>query len=305
MIKVSIIVPVYNVESFLEECLDSILNQDYKNYEVLLINDGSTDRSLEIANKYVLLFKGKLNIISQINSGLSASRNKGIENAKGTYIYFLDSDDYINKNTLSLCVNYFDLYSVDIVFFDGKPFFDGVDDSGLINTNYIRGVERGVYENTSLLYLFLSGHYIVQACCYMIRRSAYFNNRFPVGILHEDNYFTTKLLCSDNYKSFVLNEVLYNRRFRLNSIMTTKKTIENVNGYLKSGSLLYDDCTNNTVIKKYCYVLYNRALDIIINDNIKISFSYKLKVLREFFVRSAPIKLYVKVLFPKWIKFVK
>ena len=83
MIKVSVIVPVYNVEAYLKECLDSLLNQDCDDYEVILINDGSTDSSLEIANEYKSIFKEKLIIISQDNSGLSSARNNGIENAKG------------------------------------------------------------------------------------------------------------------------------------------------------------------------------------------------------------------------------
>tara|TARA_R110002124_G_scaffold68695_2_gene185535 strand:- start:20728 stop:21645 length:918 start_codon:yes stop_codon:yes gene_type:complete len=305
MIKVSVIVPVYNVEAYLKECLDSLLNQDCDDYEVILINDGSTDSSLEIANEYKSIFKEKLIIISQDNSGLSSARNNGIENAKGEYIYFLDSDDYINNDMLSLCINCFELYNVDIVFFDGDSFVDGIERSELITSNYIRGVESGVYKNKELLSKFLSGHYIVQACCYMIRRSVYFLERFPVGILHEDNYYTTKILGRDDSKSYVLNSILYNRRYRENSIMTTRRNINNVNGYLLSGRLLYEEHVGNLLIKEYSYILYNRAVDIVIEEDVNISIQYKFFLFVDFIKKKVPFKLYIKMLFPKIIKLMR
>ena len=93
----SIILPVYNVKQFLEDCLDSILVQEYSNYEILLIDDGSTDGSTEICNNYSKLNE-KIKFIRQENKGVGAARNNGIKNAKGKYIYFLDSDDFIVAN---------------------------------------------------------------------------------------------------------------------------------------------------------------------------------------------------------------
>ena len=99
MEKVSVIIPVYNTERYLEECLDSICGQTYKNIEIILINDGSTDNSLKICESY----KSKDNriiIINKENTGVSDSRNIGIEKSTGKYIFFLDSDDYLEKNTI-------------------------------------------------------------------------------------------------------------------------------------------------------------------------------------------------------------
>ena len=94
MPKFSIIIPVYNVEKYIKKCLDSVVNQTVKDYEVILINDGSTDNSMEIAKKY------SFKIINQKNQGQSAARNHGIKEAKGDYIVFLDSDDTIEKDYL-------------------------------------------------------------------------------------------------------------------------------------------------------------------------------------------------------------
>lgn len=94
MPKYSIIIPVYNVEAYIKKCLDSVVNQTYKDYEVIIINDGSTDHSMEIAKDY------HFKIINQENKGQSAARNRGMKQAKGEYIVFLDSDDTIEKDLL-------------------------------------------------------------------------------------------------------------------------------------------------------------------------------------------------------------
>lgn len=105
---VSIIIPVYNTEQFLEECLNSIVNQTYKNLEIILINDGSTDSSLEICKKYQQKDK-RIILISQENKGAGVARNKGLDIAKGEYITFVDSDDFVNlkmiETFLKACLN--------------------------------------------------------------------------------------------------------------------------------------------------------------------------------------------------------
>lgn len=104
MTKLSIIVPIYNVEQYLRKCVDSLLAQDYDNYEIILVDDGSTDDSWQIVQEYVSRFRGledeRIRGIHQQNAGLSAARNAGIAIAKGEYLMFVDSDDYIEQNVL-------------------------------------------------------------------------------------------------------------------------------------------------------------------------------------------------------------
>ena len=92
--KFSIIVPVYNTEKYLKRCLDSIKSQSFKDYEVIIVNDGSTDNSSDTISKY------PYKVINQENQGLSMARNNGVKEASGEYLIFLDSDDYIEKNLL-------------------------------------------------------------------------------------------------------------------------------------------------------------------------------------------------------------
>ena len=102
--KVSIIVPVYNAEKYLIRCVDSIINQTYKNLEIILINDGSIDNSLEIMKKYKVI-DNRIIIIDKKNEGVSIARNVGIKSSSGKYICFVDSDDYIENNMIQILDN--------------------------------------------------------------------------------------------------------------------------------------------------------------------------------------------------------
>lgn len=97
----SVIIPAYNAGKFLDKAVDSVLNQDFDNYELIIVDDGSTDNTLEICNTYAEKFKDKVIVVSKGNKGVSAARNTGIKKACGKYILFIDSDDYIEPNSLS------------------------------------------------------------------------------------------------------------------------------------------------------------------------------------------------------------
>ena len=112
--KVSIIIPIYNVEKYIEKCLNTIINQTYKNIEIILIDDGSTDKSSNICDKYSKIDE-RIKVIHKQNEGVSIARNDGIELSTGKYIVFIDPDDYVSKNhieTLYSCIN---INNVDLV----------------------------------------------------------------------------------------------------------------------------------------------------------------------------------------------
>ena len=115
--RYSVIVPVYNVEKFLAKCLDSILNQDFDDYEIIAVNDGSTDSSLEILNEYSKK-TDKIKVINQDNKGLGGARNTGIDVASGDYLVFIDSDDYVDNQMLSQLNSVLSTNSFDILAFE-------------------------------------------------------------------------------------------------------------------------------------------------------------------------------------------
>lgn len=135
---VSIIVPVHNVEAYLEKCLDSLINQTFDNYEIIIVNDGSTDRSKEIAERYKDKYSNIV-LINQEQKGVGEARNTGIEASKGEYILFVDSDDYIHRDTLKLTYNKSIETQADIVTFGYTVVSESGDtifyDRGFENTN--------------------------------------------------------------------------------------------------------------------------------------------------------------------------
>ena len=125
MILVSVVIPVYNVEAYLRKCVESVLGQTYQNMEIILLNDGSTDTSGEVCDYYAKIDR-RVRVIHKENEGLAETRNKGIAEALGEYILFVDSDDYIHEKTLEWTCEKAEKYAADIVVFD----YVSVDEKG-------------------------------------------------------------------------------------------------------------------------------------------------------------------------------
>lgn len=115
MCEISVIIPIYNVEKYLEKCVDSVLNQIFKNIEIILVNDGSTDSSGEIMESYQTKFPAIVKGYSKMNGGLSSARNYGLERVNGKYVTFLDSDDYLDEDYLETLYNLAEMNNSDMV----------------------------------------------------------------------------------------------------------------------------------------------------------------------------------------------
>ena len=111
---VSIVIPIYNVEIYLKKCINSILNQNFNDFEIILVNDGSTDSSLDICNEY-LKKDTRINLVNKTNGGLSSARNAGLNVAKGKYISFIDPDDCINENYFNILINKAEMNDCDVI----------------------------------------------------------------------------------------------------------------------------------------------------------------------------------------------
>lgn len=216
--KFSIIIPVYNVEAYLHQCLDSVLCQDFSDWEVVCVNDGSTDGSAAILEDYVAK-DARFRLVTQPNGGLSAARNAGLDAAQGEYILFLDSDDWLVENALKVLST--NLSGEDMLCFSGRRFFEkthGFNPSDLLkNGDYQSGMDY-YNENALLPRDFAFVCVVLRA----YRRTFLMDNglRFKEGILHEDNLFTP-LACYYAKEVRVLNVCLYNYRVRDNSITNT------------------------------------------------------------------------------------
>ncbi len=261
IIKVSIVIPVYNVEAYLEECMESAVNQTLDNIEIICINDGSTDSSLEILKKYEKKYNNII-IINQENKGLSASRNVGIRNARGKYIYFLDSDDFIDIESMEICYKVCENSKLDMVTFDAKCFLDknytGLD----INENYDR---KGILPETILsgkdFYILSIERGVYRAPVWLnFYKTEFIKNNnlyFVEGIYHEDEIHT----CESLLKAKRIKHISYkffHRRFRNNSIMTSGINKNHVEGNFEVAKQLckFYRMYKNDKDPKLGYILY-------------------------------------------------
>ena len=211
--KFSVIVPVYNVEAYLEQCLESLKVQDYGDFEVVCVNDGSTDGSREILTAWESRMP-QMRIIDRKNGGLSAARNTGLEAATGDYIVFVDSDDWVESTMLGTLATAID--NEDMVCFACQR-----TDSGRSDTLSTEQNDGWSYYNRHALETRIVPFVCVWQRCY--RKQFLLDNSlwFREGILHEDNEFTPRA-CLKAKSIKVIPDVLYNYRVRPNSIMTSR-----------------------------------------------------------------------------------
>lgn len=234
--KVSVIIPVYNTKPWIKDCLDSVLRQTMDDFEVVCVDDGSTDGSGLFLQEYAA--KGsRVLIVSQSNQGVSAARNSGLNSARGQYVLFLDSDDYIEPDLLETVCSELDNQCLDIVFFDARVFGDrgitqgAVDESSTyftMNQKY-----SGVFKGEDLLCKFLKNNdYCCSVCKQVVRRDFLKEHHlsFYEGIIHEDELYTFKVLLLAGQAAYI-HRTLYHRRLRSNSLVMKPLEFESSYGY--------------------------------------------------------------------------
>ncbi|MBR1879535.1 MAG: glycosyltransferase [Prevotella sp.] len=232
--KVSVILPVYNVEPYLDEALTSLTSQTLDDIEIIAINDGSTDNSEQILKQYQERCPF-FSYYNQPNQGQSAARNHALRHATGDYIYFMDSDDKADLNLLQLCYDYAQQTQADFIFFDGEKLME--DGANPIAWNYQRThllEENKRYDGETLLNLMLDTKKHNCVVWLLFIRKAYLDRiglSFYEGIIHEDELYTTILtLSSDNI--YCLKRSLVNHRIRSASTMGISYSKRNMNCYL-------------------------------------------------------------------------
>ena len=234
--RVSVIIPVYNVEKYLRECLDSIVNQTLGEIEIICVNDGSTDNSLEILREYGER-DSRITIISQENRGISSARNHGAEVAAGEYFYFMDGDDILERDALSKLYKLSEEKALDVLYFDGESFFE-TEELRETKKNYItyytrKGDYSRVMTGPQMLHeMILADEYRSSLCLQFISSIHYRqeNLRFEEGITGEDNIFTFQCIMPA-HRVYHTKEVFFHRRVRGNSVMTSAGKFEQVYGF--------------------------------------------------------------------------
>lgn len=289
---ISIIIPVYNGEKYINRLIDSITNQDYENYEIIIVNDGSTDKTKDILDN---INNDKIKVYHQKNGGASSARNYGIKKSSGKYILFADSDDFYNENLFKKIVPYLEIGEYDLYYFNFNNYYN--------NNQYYTEYKYEEYEkiigNNEPFYMYLNGEYTINLkrfpCNKIYKREIIIKNNvsFPSNQkLAEDMLFNIDYMCNCKNMKYI-SDALYNYCYNEDSITT--KYFEN----MLSDILKQIENLKNLAIK-YNVKNYEHYIGIFCLSNMTLIFSNKkknkktaYKKINKYF-KNETIKKYIK-----------
>lgn len=245
---ISLIVPVYNVEKYLCECIDSILSQTYKNFELILVDDGSPDNSGKICDEYAEK-DSRIKVIHKENGGVSSARNVGLDNANGEYITFVDSDDTVDKQYLELMYDKITEDNYDICISNSKYLLEGL-------------------SLKNILVKFLSGKIYQVSYGILYRKSSILGVRFNERLKNnEDFLFTLRCILNCKKISSISKRIYF---YRLNETSVTQNYVK---GFLSNNLIVYEelcDLNKNNKISKKCLRIYAcRSTYFLLNNEFK------------------------------------
>lgn len=286
MNKVSVIVPVYNIEAYIEKCVNSLMTQSYANIEIILVDDGSTDNSVGLCDSFAKTDE-RIKVIHKINGGLSSARNVGISQAVGDFIVFVDGDDFVTEDYVETLLNaclkneckiaacgYFEYYSE-----DSFKVICGENDS-------VKTSEEAITDIFTM-----KNEISVVAWNKMYSADLIKNNNilFPEQKIHED-VFTTYRLCATTDKIAYVKKPCYYYVQRIGSIMNQKfskkrlqllEAVESIEPFVKNNSPIYDEAYEYYVFLNYLTVLNNMADSSYKDKQLFIFLSQKIKNMYE------------------------
>ena len=283
---ISVIVPVYNVESYLRKCVDSIINQTYKNLEIILVDDGSPDNCGKICDEYAQ-HDSRVKVIHKENGGLSDARNAGIDMAEGEYLTFVDSDDYIAEDMIEklykqLLKDNSDMSLCSFKYVDesGDEILSRVDDSPIKN-EIITGEQavNKLLENNPWYY--------VVACSKLYKEELFREIRFPKGKIHEDEFVVHHIFYKCKSVSCI-SESLYYYLQRINSISNgtvSVKRLDMIEAMYDRALFAIDKGFNNIVYASVA-LMAERLSNFKPND--ETSFNRK-KELYKLYLKTVPL----------------
>lgn len=254
---ISVIIPVYNVEKYLKECLDSVINQTHKNIEIILIDDGSTDNSGKICDEYRKK-DDRIIVIHKSNEGLSSARNDGLIHAKGKYIQFIDSDDYVNRDMLEITYSIIKKYNADVVTFshyilnDGKAICDCSKEEKVLNK--MEAMKELLLDNKIRNYSWEK----------LWKKELFQDIKFPEGKKFED-IATTPFLFEKANKIILYDYPQYYYRQRQGSILHIPSEELSIS-YIDTTIMINEYMQKYTQLEQYCNYSIVAATIRVYND---------------------------------------
>ena len=264
----SVIVPVYNGEQYIEECLRSIMNQSYKDLQIIVVNDGSTDSTKIIIEK-IMVEDCRINLVNQRNNGVSSARNLGIEYAREEFITFVDCDDTLDLDMYEILMKYTKTSDFDIIHCGYKR----ISKNGI---KEVSGSSKVLIQNSyEALECILKGKVFVASLWNKIYRKSLFNGiKFDESIKINEDVLINYQLFKKSSKSIFIDEAKYNYFERNLSACNTISNTKKVEDCIKVSNIILNDCKNSILkeaaLNKYCQCLINLYRCYYYNKNKKI-----------------------------------
>ncbi len=291
---VSVIIPVYNVEKYLKQCVESVLHQTYKDLEIILVDDGSPDNSGALCDEYALA-DDRITVVHKKNGGLSDARNAGMAVAHGEYIFFLDSDDYIRKDTIELLLDRAKKENADIVFFSAHCFSDSwipVSESMTVKYRYETDSGERVFVRR-----FENAEWFCSACLHFYRADYLKreNLHFVKGLLYEDFLFSGTAYLRPCRIAALKKQLYFYREKRTGSIMNKKPVKINFDSFLYIAKYFVSEknkVPEGSVSQKGCEYLIRYCFNRCVMTYCDMERSERKKVKKAFsFIRRETYKL--------------
>lgn len=282
MVKVSVVIPIYNVEEFLDECLTGIVNQTLSDIEIICINDGSTDNSLEILNKYAN-DDDRIIILNQENKGHAVACNRGIDLAKGEYLYLMDSDDMLKTSALEELYDYAKKKSADFVLFQSNNYSQDEDvyyNSAIYSMDNVADfIGDSVVDYNDLGDLIFEIPVTPWSKLYDLNFINKINVRFPEGLIFDDNIFFWDVLFNATRIAFYRKYFFTRRWYSYSS--TTAGDLRFIDA-IEINNLMLNRFEKYGLLEKYKKVLFNRKIDLNYGRFIRIKDIYQKEYYTEF-----------------------
>jgi glycosyltransferase involved in cell wall biosynthesis len=304
---VSVIIPVYNTERYVEQAIRSVMQQTLKEIEIIVVDDGSTDSSLNIL-RCLQKEDNRIRLISQSNSGQAAARNRGVEISSGQYIYFMDSDDILDCETLSRCVIRCETDGSDFVFFDAEIFSETQHLRLPFDYHRDHFLTEGVYDSCSVMLQLMQRNLFRCAPGLLFIKKEFVVEKGLVfeSIHHEDELYTRLLFLMANRASYI-PQPFFKRRLREESVMTTAYSEKDLQGYLsvvKKLSEYGNEPLHTPLQRQLTQMSLNMILDNVFFRCSIFPFRRRMRALITAFsyAKHLRIKTWAVLLFPVLIK---
>lgn len=288
MPTISIIVPIYNKEKYISRCVASLLNQTLKDLQIILVDDGSTDKSKKICDEY-LKIDNRIEVIHKENGGVSAARNYGLEIAKGDYITFVDPDDYLDLDAIEYLYNLIDEYNADIACYRMRTYKNNMKKNNDENDENIE-----IYTGNKIIENQILGKFLYSSCNKLYSRDLFnnVNDRFNENIMYAEDALFNIYMMSKSNKLVFSNSKKYN--YFINEESTVSKINDKRLDILKAQKIMfYFLRKNNYSYSQYISMQYIDSIILLVNEiaynKVNSKNNYILKELKKIINRDKEI----------------